>query len=111
MISLSNRVYLCFFPAFFWLVIHRFLFFLFQRVRLDWPVLASGFLKECGESRVALSGICSLLTEFFVSLFFRCSRLQWSRFSRGSAHLENSRYAKIFLFRHPCRVSLSLFHQ
>jgi hypothetical protein len=30
-------------------------FLLFQRVRLDWPALASGFLKECGGSGVVFA--------------------------------------------------------
>jgi hypothetical protein len=44
-LSLSNPLS---FLLFSWLFIDRFVFLLFQRVRLDWPVLAPGFLKECG---------------------------------------------------------------
>jgi hypothetical protein len=33
--------------------------------------------------------------------FFRCSHLQWRRFSSGYARLENLRYASIFLFSGP----------
>ena len=60
----------------------------------------------CG-SCVVNPRICSCLMKFLISLSFRCSLLQWSRFSSGSARLENSRFARSFLLPLPSCISLS----
>jgi hypothetical protein len=55
LISFSNRLSLFRDPLFNLWLIDRLVFLLFQRVRLDWPALASGFLKECGGSGVVFA--------------------------------------------------------
>jgi hypothetical protein len=55
LISFSNRLSLFPDPLFDLWLIDRLVFLLFQRVRLDWPALASGFLKECGGSGVVFA--------------------------------------------------------
>jgi len=60
----------------------------------------------CG-SCVVTPRICSCLMKFLISLSFRCSLLQWRRFSSGSARLENSRCARSFLLPLPRYISLS----
>jgi hypothetical protein len=62
-----------------WLSIDRFVFLLFQRtrldfqrVRLDWPVLAPGFLKECGMRELR----CYLVNMFLSDEILNFSFLQ-----------------------------------
>lgn len=85
-ISFSNPLSLSFLlPS--WLFIDRFVFLLFQRVRLDfqrvrldWPVLAPGFLKECGMRELR----CYLLNMFLSDDIFNLSFSSGVLFSHGA---------------------------